>query len=181
MDPSFATPAAPPASNSAPTSVGNNGSAVALGNSSSSEGNGGNKMLLSQSHFNDHPLVQNPELRSQQSIAEQQQQQQLPTPNSTPNAARKNRRRSNLFTPSKKTTEQSGSSGSGSANSGGPGGSSADAQPQVGSGRSIPLRQGYLYKKSGKSFSKEWKKKYVALLDDGRLTYHPSLHVSWQY
>ena len=38
--------------------------------------------------------------------------------------------------------------------------------------------QGLLYKKSSKPLSKEWKKKYVTLLDDGRLTYHPSLHVS---
>ena len=37
--------------------------------------------------------------------------------------------------------------------------------------------QGILYKKSSKPLSKEWKKKYVTLLEDGRLTYHPSLHV----
>jgi len=37
--------------------------------------------------------------------------------------------------------------------------------------------QGILYKKSSKPLSKEWKKKYVTLLKDGRLTYHPSLHV----
>jgi len=47
---------------------------------------------------------------------------------------------------------------------------------EVGSGRSIPMRQGQLYKKSSKSFSKDWKKKYVTLCDDGRMTYHPSLH-----
>ncbi|KAK2145956.1 hypothetical protein LSH36_644g01080 [Paralvinella palmiformis] len=46
----------------------------------------------------------------------------------------------------------------------------------VGSGRVIPIKQGYLYKKSAKPLSKDWKKKYVTLLDDGRLTYHPSLH-----
>ena len=46
----------------------------------------------------------------------------------------------------------------------------------VGSGRSIPIRQGYLYKKSSKSLKKDWKKKYVTLCDDGRLTYHPTLH-----
>lgn len=34
-------------------------------------------------------------------------------------------------------------------------------------------------KKSSKALNKEWKKKYVTLCDDGRLTYHPSLHVSW--
>ena len=76
------------------------------------------------------------------------------------------RRRSNLFTPSKKTVE-------------------ADLvlknqdpdAPSVGSGRSIPIRQGILYKKSNKStFSKDWKKKYVTLSDDGKVTYHPSLN-----
>ena len=48
---------------------------------------------------------------------------------------------------------------------------------KLGSGRLIPIKQGYLYKKSH-GLNKEWKKKYVTLLDDGRLTYHPSLHVS---
>lgn len=47
---------------------------------------------------------------------------------------------------------------------------------ELGSGRSIPLKQGYLYKRSSKSLNKEWKKKYVTLCDDGKLTYHPSLH-----
>jgi hypothetical protein len=32
---------------------------------------------------------------------------------------------------------------------------------EMGSGRSIPVRQGYLYKKSSRSFWKECKKKYV--------------------
>lgn len=49
---------------------------------------------------------------------------------------------------------------------------------ELGSGRAIPLKQGYLYKKSNKTLNKDWKKKYVTLCDDGRLTYHPSLHVS---
>ena len=40
------------------------------------------------------------------------------------------------------------------------------------------IMQGYLYKRSSKSLNKEWKKKYVTLCDDGRMTYHPSLHVS---
>ena len=114
------------------------------------------------------------------------------TPTSTPTSARKNRRRSNLFTPSKKGSASS-SSGGGQAPASATtstssmampatpsavsmGGSAADAQ--LGSGRSIPIRQGYLYKKSSKSFSKDWKKKYVTLCDDGRMTYHPSLHVS---
>lgn len=41
----------------------------------------------------------------------------------------------------------------------------------------ISLIQGFLYKKSGKPLSKEWKKKYITLLDDGRLLYFPSLNV----
>ncbi|CAH2281629.1 arf-GAP with GTPase, ANK repeat and PH domain-containing 3 isoform X2 [Pelobates cultripes] len=48
----------------------------------------------------------------------------------------------------------------------------------VGSGRAIPIKQGVLLKRSGKSLNKEWKKKYVTLCDNGVLTYHPSLHVS---
>lgn len=53
---------------------------------------------------------------------------------------------------------------------------------ELGSGRAIPLRQGYLHKKSVNSGTKlslknkEWKKKYVTLTTDGCLTYHPSLH-----
>lgn len=83
----------------------------------------------------------------------------LPTPSSTPTTARKSRRRSNLFTPSKKGDDRL-------KNVGG----------DFGSGRAIPLKQGYLYKRSSKPLNKEWKKKYVTLCDDGRLTYHPSLH-----
>lgn len=86
-----------------------------------------------------------------------------PTPSSTPTTSRKNRRRSNLFTPSKKADEPSS-------------GAKSSTQPEMGSGRSIPTRQGILYKKSNKSFKKEWKKKYVTLCDDGRMTYHPSLN-----
>ncbi|XP_030569888.1 centaurin-gamma-1A isoform X2 [Drosophila novamexicana] len=83
----------------------------------------------------------------------------LPTPTSTPTTSRKSRRRSNLFIPSssKKNDKEPKSS-------------------ELGSGRSIPIKQGYLYKRSSKSLNKEWKKKYVTLCDDGRLTYHPSLH-----
>nr|XP_023016995.1 centaurin-gamma-1A [Leptinotarsa decemlineata] len=82
----------------------------------------------------------------------------LPTPNSTPTTSRKSRRRSNLFTPSKKGDDKLKNGG------------------DFGSGRAIPLKQGYLYKRSSKPLNKEWKKKYVTLCDDGRLTYHPSLH-----
>jgi len=93
---------------------------------------------------------------------------ELPTPSSTPTSVRKNRRRSNLFTPGKtvKSDDKKGPADKLVDKGGG----------EVGSGRSIPVRQGYLYKKSNKSFSKDWKKKYVALSEDGRMTYYPSLH-----
>ncbi|XP_025080568.1 arf-GAP with GTPase, ANK repeat and PH domain-containing protein 1-like isoform X4 [Pomacea canaliculata] len=81
----------------------------------------------------------------------------LPTPSSTPTQSRKNRRRSNLFNPKNKDDDKK-----------------QDGE-KMGSGRAIPVRQGYLYKKSH-GLNKEWKKKYVSLTDDGRLTYHPSLH-----
>lgn len=51
---------------------------------------------------------------------------------------------------------------------------------EMGVGREIPVKQGYLFKRSSKSL-KEWKKKYVTLLEDGRLTYHSSLHVIIHY
>ena len=73
---------------------------------------------------------------------------------------RKSRRRSNLFTPSKKGDDKL-------------------KNGELGSGRAIPIKQGYLYKRSSKALNKDWKKKYVTLCDDGRLTYHPSLHVSF--
>ena len=82
----------------------------------------------------------------------------LPTPTSTPTTSRKSRRRSNLFIPSSKK------------------GDDKLKNNELGSGRAIPIKQGYLYKRSSKSLNKEWKKKYVTLCDDGRLTYHPSLH-----
>lgn len=82
----------------------------------------------------------------------------LPTPSSTPTTSRKSRRRSNLFTPSKKADDKLKNGG------------------DIGVGRAIPLKQGYLYKKSSKPLNKEWKKKYVTLCNDGILTYHPSLH-----
>lgn len=80
----------------------------------------------------------------------------LPTPSSTPTQSRKNRRRSNLFNPKKDDEKKL-------------------ETEKLGSGRVIPIKQGYLYKRSH-GLNKEWKKKYVTLLDDGRLTYHPSLH-----
>ena len=88
-----------------------------------------------------------------------QKEKELPTPTSTPTTSRKSRRRSNLFIPSKKEDK-----------------SKNVETDKLGSGRSIPIKQGYLYKRSSKTLNKEWKKKYVTLCDDGRLTYHSSLH-----
>ncbi|XP_034315419.1 arf-GAP with GTPase, ANK repeat and PH domain-containing protein 1-like isoform X16 [Crassostrea angulata] len=93
-------------------------------------------------------------------VLEKSDSKDLPTPSSTPTQSRKNRRRSNLFNPKNKEEEKKGAS--------------VEAE-KLGSGRVIPIKQGYLYKKSH-GLNKEWKKKYVTLLDDGRLTYHPSLH-----
>ncbi|XP_027027387.2 arf-GAP with GTPase, ANK repeat and PH domain-containing protein 3 isoform X1 [Tachysurus fulvidraco] len=80
----------------------------------------------------------------------------------TPTPIRKqSKRRSNIFT-SRKASEQA---------------KSAECKTDsIGSGRAIPIKQGILLKRSGKSLNKEWKKKYVTLCDNGLLTYHPSLH-----
>uniref|UniRef100_A0A3B3RPU1 ArfGAP with GTPase domain, ankyrin repeat and PH domain 3 n=1 Tax=Paramormyrops kingsleyae TaxID=1676925 RepID=A0A3B3RPU1_9TELE len=80
----------------------------------------------------------------------------------TPTPIRKqSKRRSNIFT-SRKASEQA---------------KSVDCKTDsIGSGRAIPIKQGILLKRSGKSLNKEWKKKYVTLCDNGLLTYHPSLH-----
>ncbi|XP_053738562.1 arf-GAP with GTPase, ANK repeat and PH domain-containing protein 3 isoform X2 [Synchiropus splendidus] len=80
----------------------------------------------------------------------------------TPTPIRKqSKRRSNIFT-SRKASEQAKSVES--------------KTDSIGSGRAIPIKQGILLKRSGKSLNKEWKKKYVTLCDNGLLTYHPSLH-----
>lgn len=84
------------------------------------------------------------------------------TPLQTPNTSRKNRRKSNLFS----GTPLSGKS------------KNADDKyknGEVGVGRAIPIKQGYLYKKSKKTLNKDWKKKYVTLID-GCITYHRTLH-----
>lgn len=90
------------------------------------------------------------------SVPNSKDTKELPTPSSTPTTSRKSRRRSNLFIPSSKKSDVKLS--------------------ELGSGRAIPIKQGYLYKRSSNSLNKEWKKKYVTLCDDGRLTYHSSLH-----
>ncbi|XP_053171293.1 arf-GAP with GTPase, ANK repeat and PH domain-containing protein 1-like [Scomber japonicus] len=53
---------------------------------------------------------------------------------------------------------------------------SADCKGDLGSGRSIPIKQGILLKRSGNSLNKEWKKKYVTLSNDGILSYHSSVN-----
>lgn len=97
-------------------------------------------------------------LQSSQPAQPAKDSKDLPTPSSTPTTSRKSRRRSNLFAPSKKCDDK------------------LKNGADIGSGRAIPLKQGYLHKRSNKPLNKDWKKKYVTLCDDGRLTYHPSLH-----
>uniref|UniRef100_A0A0X3NWQ2 Arf-GAP with GTPase, ANK repeat and PH domain-containing protein 1 n=1 Tax=Schistocephalus solidus TaxID=70667 RepID=A0A0X3NWQ2_SCHSO len=80
------------------------------------------------------------------------------SPSSTPTQSRKTRPKSNIFRkgddPREKDKKVDG----------------------IGSGRSIPLKQGFLYKRTCKPLNKEWKtKKYVALTEDARLIYHPSI------
>ncbi|XP_054479610.1 arf-GAP with GTPase, ANK repeat and PH domain-containing protein 1 isoform X2 [Anoplopoma fimbria] len=89
----------------------------------------------------------------------------VPQTTNTPTPVRKqSKRRSNLFT-SRKASEPDKDKKGPEAR--------ADS---IGSGRAIPIKQGMLLKRSGKSLNKEWKKKYVTLCDNGLLTYHPSLH-----
>ncbi|XP_012661974.1 arf-GAP with GTPase, ANK repeat and PH domain-containing protein 3 isoform X3 [Otolemur garnettii] len=84
---------------------------------------------------------------------------------STPTPIRKqSKRRSNIFT-SRKGTDLDREKKA-----------AESKMDSIGSGRAIPIKQGILLKRSGKSLNKEWKKKYVTLCDNGLLTYHPSLH-----
>ncbi|PAA49982.1 hypothetical protein BOX15_Mlig000726g1 [Macrostomum lignano] len=57
-------------------------------------------------------------------------------------------------------------------------GSSPDAAPavSVGPGRAIPVKQGVLAKRCTGGISSEWRRKFVTLGEDGRLTYYASLH-----
>jgi len=84
------------------------------------------------------------------------------SPSSTPNALRKNKRRSHIFpnlTGNKKSEKEE-----------------KKKDETLGSGRAIPIQQGYLFKKSVKTLNKDWKKKYVTLTNGGTLTSYPSLH-----
>lgn len=42
--------------------------------------------------------------------------------------------------------------------------------------RSVPIKQGTLWKRSERSLNKEWKKKYVTLSNSGMLTYHSNIN-----
>ncbi|XP_061109742.1 arf-GAP with GTPase, ANK repeat and PH domain-containing protein 3 isoform X1 [Conger conger] len=96
------------------------------------------------------------------SISQREMRIETIAASNTPTPIRKqSKRRSNIFT-SRKASEQAKSSDCKTDN--------------IGSGRAIPIKQGILLKRSGKSLNKEWKKKYVTLCDNGLLTYHPSLH-----
>lgn len=90
---------------------------------------------------------------------------EVPPSNNTPTPVRKqSKRRSNLFTSRKASEADKEKKGL------------ENRADSIGSGRAIPIKQGMLLKRSGKSLNKEWKKKYVTLCDNGLLTYHPSLH-----
>ncbi|GMS90895.1 hypothetical protein PENTCL1PPCAC_13070 [Pristionchus entomophagus] len=94
----------------------------------------------------------------------------LPTPSSTPTTQRKNRRISNIF--------QRPSKGSSSDQHHNSHHSHEEKMRDVGQGRAIPIMQGQLYKRSGGKSALnrgEWKKKFVTLTNDGKLTYHQSL------
>ncbi|XP_072304993.1 arf-GAP with GTPase, ANK repeat and PH domain-containing protein 2 isoform X2 [Eucyclogobius newberryi] len=51
---------------------------------------------------------------------------------------------------------------------------SGDAKGDLSSNRGVPIKQSTLYKRSGSSLNKEWKKKYVTLSNSGTLSYHSS-------
>ncbi|XP_056593779.1 arf-GAP with GTPase, ANK repeat and PH domain-containing protein 3 isoform X2 [Triplophysa dalaica] len=96
------------------------------------------------------------------SISQREMRIETVAASNTPTPIRKqSKRRSNIFT-SRKASDQTKSNES--------------KTDSIGSGRAIPIKQGILLKRSGKSLNKEWKKKYVTLCDNGLLTYHPSLH-----
>ncbi|XP_053408121.1 centaurin-gamma-1A-like isoform X26 [Mercenaria mercenaria] len=104
----------------------------------------------------------------------QEEEDEVDYPHSTPLSSRKSKKqstavqKSNSFSPKNKDKDKEKDKGQ-----------TEDDKKQegekLGCGRVIPIKQGYLYKKSH-GLNKDWKKKYVTLLDDARLTYHPSLH-----
>ncbi|MFT7804682.1 arf-GAP with GTPase, ANK repeat and PH domain-containing protein 1-like isoform X3 [Arapaima gigas] len=53
---------------------------------------------------------------------------------------------------------------------------SIDSKGDVGSGRPTSIKQSILWKRSGSSLNKEWKKKFVTLSSNGMLYYHSSFN-----
>ncbi|XP_075252982.1 arf-GAP with GTPase, ANK repeat and PH domain-containing protein 1-like isoform X2 [Convolutriloba macropyga] len=51
---------------------------------------------------------------------------------------------------------------------------SCESVQGLGIGRTIPIKEGFLYKRSSKALGREWKKKYVTLNDNATLTYYPN-------
>ncbi|KAL1020858.1 hypothetical protein UPYG_G00005640 [Umbra pygmaea] len=51
-----------------------------------------------------------------------------------------------------------------------------DSKGDVGSGRAIAVKQSILWKRSGSSLNKEWKKKFVTLSNNGTLAYYSSFN-----
>ncbi|XP_017563400.2 arf-GAP with GTPase, ANK repeat and PH domain-containing protein 2 isoform X3 [Pygocentrus nattereri] len=51
-----------------------------------------------------------------------------------------------------------------------------DSRPDVGSSRTVIIRQGTLWKRSERSLNKEWKKKFVTLSNHGMLMYHSNIN-----
>lgn len=51
---------------------------------------------------------------------------------------------------------------------------SGDTKGDLSSVRGVPIKQSILWKRSGSSLNKEWKKKYVTLSNNGTLSYHSS-------
>uniref|UniRef100_A0A3Q3ES18 ArfGAP with GTPase domain, ankyrin repeat and PH domain 2 n=1 Tax=Kryptolebias marmoratus TaxID=37003 RepID=A0A3Q3ES18_KRYMA len=50
----------------------------------------------------------------------------------------------------------------------------SDSKADLSSTRGVPIKQGILWKRSGSSLNKEWKKKFVTLSNNGTLSYHSS-------
>ncbi|PAA82884.1 hypothetical protein BOX15_Mlig009532g3 [Macrostomum lignano] len=108
--------------------------------------------------------------QQQQQQPQQQPLQQQSSSGATPTQGRKSRRRSNLFSRKDEQQQQQQQQAMSAAMSA--------PTSTVGSGRAIPMKQGYLYKRSaGGALSRaDWKKKYAALAETGQLTYYSSLH-----
>uniref|UniRef100_A0A0R3RV20 Centaurin-gamma-1A n=1 Tax=Elaeophora elaphi TaxID=1147741 RepID=A0A0R3RV20_9BILA len=112
-------------------------------------------LFVKDETFDNHIPLQPPSVATTSST-------HLLTPSSTPTTQRRNRRISNLFQRPKDHGHDDKSHRSA-------------AEISMGMGRAIPVKQGHLYKRSSKTLNKEWKKKYVCLHSNGRLSYHQTL------